>query len=191
VGAWLFVRHGQSVANEEGWLSGHIDVPLSGHGRDQARAVAEQISGRPIARCFTSDLLRAVETADLALGALSPPRVATPALRERHMGVLEGQQKALHKGTPAWEALLSWGGAPEGGETLEVTARRMLRFLSQQEAIEGTTLVVGHGSALKTLIGLIDGEPVEVLGRKVLGNCEVVERYVGPRRWAELRSRVG
>ena len=34
---WHFVRHGQSVANAEGWVAGHVDTPLTELGKHQAR----------------------------------------------------------------------------------------------------------------------------------------------------------
>jgi bisphosphoglycerate-dependent phosphoglycerate mutase len=38
---WTFVRHGQSVANREGWIAGHYDVPLTEQG--EAEAIAARV----------------------------------------------------------------------------------------------------------------------------------------------------
>ena len=42
---WIFLRHGESVANAEGWLSGQVDTPLTERGRDQARQAARDLAG--------------------------------------------------------------------------------------------------------------------------------------------------
>ena len=34
---WIFLRHGESRANRERWLSGHVDIGLTERGREQAR----------------------------------------------------------------------------------------------------------------------------------------------------------
>ena len=96
---WLFVRHAESVANAEGWLSGHLDVPLSPRGVAQAEALRERLAGVPIDRCLSSDLQRATETLRIALGGRQVPWARSAQLRERHMGVLERMDKARAK---AW-----------------------------------------------------------------------------------------
>ncbi|HMV68138.1 MAG TPA: histidine phosphatase family protein, partial [Myxococcota bacterium] len=63
---WLLVRHAESVANAGRWFSGHTDVPLSERGEAQARALGDELG--EVARVVTSDLRRAWDTAQIALG---------------------------------------------------------------------------------------------------------------------------
>ena len=42
----VLIRHGESLANAEGRLQGHLDIPLSGGGRLQSERLAERLAGR-------------------------------------------------------------------------------------------------------------------------------------------------
>ena len=63
----LLLRHGQSQWNLENRFTGWIDVPLAPRGEAEARAAGEKLRGRRIDKLFTSVLVRATETARLAL----------------------------------------------------------------------------------------------------------------------------
>jgi len=84
------VRHGQSAGNAEGRFGGHSATPLSELGLQQARLAAQTLAKEKIDAIYTSDLLRAVQTAEPLAELLDLPIVKTPAFRERHVGVLEG-----------------------------------------------------------------------------------------------------
>jgi broad specificity phosphatase PhoE len=84
------VRHGQSAGNAEGRFGGHGPTPLSELGREQAKITAQMLARERIDAVYTSDLLRAVQTAQPLAELLDLPIVQTPAFRERHVGVLEG-----------------------------------------------------------------------------------------------------
>ena len=84
------VRHGQSAGNAEGRFGGHGPTPLSELGHQQAELTAKTLAREKIDAIYTSDLLRAVQTAEPLAKLLDLPIVKTPAFRERHVGVLEG-----------------------------------------------------------------------------------------------------
>lgn len=84
------IRHGQSAGNAEGRFGGHSATPLSELGELQARATAEYLSREKIDAIYSSDLLRAVQTATPLAELLSIDIRETNAFRERHVGVLEG-----------------------------------------------------------------------------------------------------
>jgi alpha-ribazole phosphatase len=84
------VRHGQSAGNAEGRFGGHSPMPLSELGHQQARLTAKVLAKEKIDAIYTSDLLRAVQTAEPLAEVLDLPVVQTPAFRERNVGVLEG-----------------------------------------------------------------------------------------------------
>jgi probable phosphoglycerate mutase len=84
------IRHGQSAGNVEGRFGGHSTTPLSELGIEQARLTAEALAREKIDVVYSSDLYRAVQTAE-PLGKLLGIQVHTSAaFRERHVGVLEG-----------------------------------------------------------------------------------------------------
>lgn len=86
----LLVRHGQSQGNAEGRFGGHTATPLSARGRRQAEAAARSLASEKITAIYTSDLLRAVQTAE-PLARLTGLEInRTTAFRERGVGVMEG-----------------------------------------------------------------------------------------------------
>lgn len=84
------IRHGQSAGNAQGRFGGHSPTPLSRLGRQQAERVAAALAKEKISAIYSSDLSRAVETAKPLAKLLRLKINATPAFRERHVGVLEG-----------------------------------------------------------------------------------------------------
>lgn len=86
----FLIRHGQSAGNAEGRFGGHGPTPLSDLGRQQAEATASFLAKEGVNVIYTSDLLRAVQTAEPLSRLTGVPLTATQAFRERHVGVLEG-----------------------------------------------------------------------------------------------------
>ena len=84
------VRHGQSGGNAEGRFGGHSPTPLSELGKEQAEITARALAKENINAIYTSDLLRAVQTAEPLATLANLPIIKTSAFRERNVGVLEG-----------------------------------------------------------------------------------------------------
>lgn len=84
------IRHGQSAGNAEGRFGGHGPTPLSDLGLRQAEVTAEQLTKEGISAIYSSDLHRAVQTAEFLSRATGVPVKTSKAFRERHVGVLEG-----------------------------------------------------------------------------------------------------
>ena len=94
---------------------------------------------------------------------------------------------------PVWPAvagLLAWSEGPPGGETVRDGAVRVLGQLAQVPPIDGTTLVLGHGSALKAVWGLLDGVAPDQVGRLVFHNTQVEQREVAPGRFAHVLAAI-
>lgn len=96
----FLVRHGQSDGNAEGRFGGHSPTPLSLLGKQQAELAAKALAKEKIHAIYSSDLYRALQTAEPLSKILDLPIIATPAFRERKVGVLEGktfdESKAEH-----------------------------------------------------------------------------------------------
>ncbi len=74
----VLIRHGESVAQVERLLSGHDTCRgLSDRGRSQASALADRLAAsgelRPVDTVYTSNLTRAIETAEILAPALAGP----------------------------------------------------------------------------------------------------------------------
>ena len=86
----FLIRHGQSAGNAEGRFGGHGPTPLSELGQKQAQITANALAKEHITAIYSSDLQRAVQTAQPLADLLGLKVSETPAFRERHVGVLEG-----------------------------------------------------------------------------------------------------
>lgn len=84
------IRHGQSAGNAEGRFGGHGPTPLSDLGKQQAEKTAKVLAKEGINVIYSSDLLRAVQTAEPLAELLGLSINKSEAFRERHFGVLEG-----------------------------------------------------------------------------------------------------
>ncbi|MDP2315994.1 MAG: histidine phosphatase family protein [Pseudomonadota bacterium] len=181
--SWIFLRHGESVANAAGWLSGWEDVVLTARGEEQARLAAELLAGVQIGRCLVSDLGRARHTARLALNGRAVPVHTLADLRERHLGVLQRAPIVECTADGRRERyLLPWDLGPPGGESRSTAVRRALAALRHWD--DGTpTLVVGHGSVLRGIVALFDGHgPDDLHALPPTANAEPMHRR-GPVPW--------
>lgn len=141
------VRHGQTEWSVNGRHTGTTDIPLTDHGREEARISAPLVQALAVDHVRCSPLQRARETCDL-LGLTVAPTI-DPDLVEWDYGVYEGiTTKEIRETVPAWTVW--FGGCPDG-ETPEQVAARVDRVIAAARAAGGTTLVVAHGHVLRML----------------------------------------
>lgn len=154
------LRHGQSTWNVEGRLQGQsVDVELSPMGISQAHVAAKQISdfvspGSPV---FTSDLTRAVQTAEIVAAALGSELILDERLREQGLGDMEGRfsHELVALPTPAGQHIseVRWS----GGESVQDVYQRSLAFLHDLPTGLDSAVVVGHGDALRIMHAALSG----------------------------------
>lgn len=153
-----FVRHGETDWNIEQRMQGHIDLALNASGKAQAISVGHYFVGVQAAALYSSDLLRARQTAWPIAQALRLPMIPLSALRERHFGRCEGltlQEIAARNKADA-QAITSRDpdcAAPGGGESLRQHEERVLACIGNLEtAHRGQTIVVvTHGGVLDVI----------------------------------------
>jgi 2,3-bisphosphoglycerate-dependent phosphoglycerate mutase len=63
----ILIRHGQSLWNAANKFTGWVDVPLSERGRAEATVASCKLRDYRVNVCFTSKLIRAIETAIICL----------------------------------------------------------------------------------------------------------------------------
>lgn len=153
----IVVRHGETAWNVEQRIQGHLDVPLNAHGRWQAGRMAQALADERFAAIYSSDLVRAAETA-AALSQVAGPAVSLErGLRERAFGRFEGVSwTEIHERWP--EDATRWRArepdfAPGGGESLRVFYDRVVATaLRLACAHPGETVaLVAHGGVLDCL----------------------------------------
>ena len=86
----FIIRHGETVWNLEGRKHGQLDSPLTALGIRQAEALAERLSEESFAALYSSDLGRAVETAEYIGVRSNHEIIFDPRLRERNFGIFQG-----------------------------------------------------------------------------------------------------
>ena len=168
---WIFLRHGQSEANVERWLSGWVDSPLTGLGRKQAAEAKRVCSAWPIERAYSSDLSRAVDTAQIVLQGRSLSFKRSSKLRERNMGEWAHKSLDVVRAEGLSHRLTDWNGAPPGGESNAQLGWRVLTYLAALPPISGNTLIVAHGGLIRVVLGLVDSQPYSEIGKTVIQNC--------------------
>ena len=177
MGSWTLVRHGQSLANLEGWFAGHKDAPLTLQGRQEALATREVLGTAEFTHAYTSDLSRARETAEIILSGRATPLHVTPVLRERYCGQWEGRAIADVERCGDFDILRSFDRSPPEGESLRTVASRVLGFIRVHN--HGShNLLVGHGAVMRAVIGVVDGLPTDQIGLWRPKNCEIVHRQL-------------
>ena len=99
----LLLRHGQSQANLDGVLAGHLDSTLTDEGLSQARRVADALREVPVRQIVTSPLVRCRATA--AEVAAAHPHAGAPVTEERLVEVRYGSWTGRRLGDLAQEDL--------------------------------------------------------------------------------------
>ena len=164
---WL-VRHGQTDWNLTGrWQGQASDAPgLNETGHRQALGVSEKMNGVKISAIYSSDLLRARQTAEAIAVPLGLPVILEPRLREINLGVWEGmasedieaqypQELADRARDPFYTP------APNGESPSEVAERvhKAVNEIADRYRNE-PVLIVGHGISLAVIICHAMGFPV-------------------------------
>src|SRR5664280_2119664 len=90
----IAIRHGETAWNVDTRIQGQLDIGLNETGRQQARRVAQALTGEPIQAIYSSDLSRAWDTARSIADATGQTLQAHAGLRERGFGVFQGKTYA-------------------------------------------------------------------------------------------------
>jgi probable phosphoglycerate mutase len=150
-------RHGESVDSARGTTNGDpaTDEGLSEAGREQARALGQEISGEPIDLCVTSEFPRTRETAALALAGHGIACSVDARLNDLRYGNLEGMSREVYR---AWKEAHSLSTPLPGGESrVQVAARLCAAMEDLLARPEQTILVVTHDLLIGHLLNAVGG----------------------------------
>jgi alpha-ribazole phosphatase len=154
----LLVRHGITEYNTDIRFQGHTDTELSGEGYRQAEKLAERLAEEPIDAVYSSDLKRAIATAEAVASRKGIEIVQSPELREMNYGEIEGMtfSELNEKYPEVGKNIMDFNTdlSLPGGETFLGFAERIRGFedvLSEYNE-DQTVLIVSHGGVLKTLV---------------------------------------
>lgn len=146
----LLIRHGETALNVARVLQ-PADTPLSMRGIAQAEALARRLATMEVRAIVSSDLPRALRTAE-AIAALTGAAIeTTPLLQERNFGDWRGRPYDGMAVDP-----LTMAEAPPNGESATAFAQRVsgafVHIVQRQAANGGTLAVVTHGLVIRALL---------------------------------------
>jgi broad specificity phosphatase PhoE len=164
-GRLYLVRHGRTAGNNVRYV-GWGDEPLDEVGREQARALAEQLAGEPIDVVYSSPLSRALDTARPLAERHGAQLHVRDELKEIDYGdyqdILKAERKLKLKRNHRVERM-------PGGESLRDVFERVATVRAEIEAERDhgrNVAVVAHFWSLRMLAGQVDGLSFdEVLAR--------------------------
>lgn len=185
------VRHGETAWNAEKRIQGQTDIALDQTGLAQAAAAARWLSRQPVDALYSSDLLRARQTAACIADALNLPLSLLPAFRERRYGLFEGMtydeaRVRYPEDYHAFEVRDPDYAFPGGGESLKQLHVRVTGQLQRLAADHAGQLVVlvTHGGVLDIVNRFVRGNPLELARDFLIPNAGINWLSVRDGRWA-------
>ncbi len=153
------MRHGITEYNSTRRFAGYSDIEMSADGYRQVERLRDRLANERIDAIYSSDLKRAVVTAEVISSGRTVDIVACPELREINYGDAEGLTfpEISHRYPKLAESIASYDLQLEfpGGESFaEFTARtctfmdRLNKHIAEEQAI----LIVSHSGPLRVLI---------------------------------------
>ena len=152
----LIARHGETDWNREGRWQGFADQPLNPLGRRQARALAGRMRTAALAALYSSDLARAVETAEAVAAATGLELRQDSRLREIDVGGWSGLSREQVRARDP-DAYAAWERGeleryPDGESFTELRRRTAEAFAAIGARHPGQTVaVVCHGGSIRTI----------------------------------------
>lgn len=159
----ILTRHGRTEDNENGVIQGHLPGKLTLQGLEQAKNLALRLSNEKIDHIYSSDLARAVDTAEeIAKYHPSIPIEITQELREKYLGEWQGLKKS---DIEIMKAQGIMGDLPKDGEKPEQLCNRVRKFLNRvlSRHSSDTVLFVAHQGINKALHAVITNRKPEDL----------------------------
>lgn len=175
------IRHGSTDWNECRRLQGQQDIPLNPRGREQAAQMALRLAERSIEAIYSSDLLRARQTAE-AISMVNGAGIQTDTrLREVHLGEWEGKlvTEIEEVDGDCFERRYRYPAtiAPPGGEPTVAVQERVLAAVHDisERHPAGSVAVVSHGFAVAALRAYLDGRDLQEVWDLIPENGEIYE----------------
>ncbi len=175
----IFVaRHGETELNAARVIQ-MPTTPLSARGRRQAGLLAARLSPLGVVRILTSDLARAVETAEAIAERTGAPIVIDPLLRERDFGDIRGtpyNELGRDPFAPDYH--------PPNGESWSMFHERVAAAWALVARVAadtpGNLAVVTHGLVCRALVDHHLALPVGETAPSLWGNTALTEIDAAP-----------
>lgn len=153
----FLVRHGVTEYNLTRRFAGYSDVELNDEGYQQVEKLRDSLANEKIDVAYSSDLQRALVTAEVICAEHSVDIIACPELRECNYGEVEGLTfQEINERYPEVAKLVvnfNLSLSFPGGESFEEFIERTVKFLDRLDnhELSETILIVSHSGPLRTL----------------------------------------
>ena len=173
----ILVRHGKTDWNEIGMCQGISDVPLNNNGLEQASKLAISLKDVNLDVIYSSDLQRAITTAEKVAEYHDLNVNIEDDLREMDQGVFEGLEFTYIREKYS-DVLKEWRESPEtlilpGGESLTAVQDRAHRAIMKifDEYNNKNVLVVSHNLTIITLLCKFSGKSMNNFRDYMVSEC--------------------
>ncbi len=164
-------RHGETEWNEKKLIQGHTDIPLNTKGKEQAKLLGKQLKDIDFDVVFSSDLLRAANSAVIIIKEKEMIVIKIKALRERFFGRFEG--KSLGEMRRAFGEVMLVTEEKQKKlkiydvENDEEIIARLIPFMKKtaKQYIGKKILMVTHGGLLRAFLSYVNYEVPEYSDR--------------------------
>lgn len=176
----IAIRHGETSWNVDARIQGHLDIPLNDIGLWQAQRAGAALAGESLDAIYSSDLQRALVTAQAISHSTQCPVRPDTGLRERCFGSFEGRTfQDIEAENP--EQALRWRKrdpdfVPEGGgESLNMLRGRIQHTVDRLAAqyLGGQIALVAHGGVMDILYRLATRQGLQAPRTWELGNAAI------------------
>lgn len=155
------IRHAEVIKEYQGKYNGHIDIPISKSGEEEAKKLATKLKNEKFDKIFCSDLLRAKQT--LKAFDLDIEPIYTDKLREKSWGIHEGKSfdeiETLGIEYINFEQWIS----ELDGENIQDYQDKIKNYFFETifKQKKENILVVTHAGAIRILLKIIKNLPYE------------------------------
>ncbi len=171
----MFIRHGETTANADGRLQGHMDYPLSEKGKKQARKLHDSLREEELGinHIYSSPLQRTKDTAQIVGQSWSAPIEYVDTLKEYDIGIFSGltwEEIDVRHAKLAREFLKdrNWDKIEQAESFQErsVRARSFLSTVIRRHSDNDVVAVFTHGGILQNLLAVLMGTEI-IWGMKI------------------------
>jgi probable phosphoglycerate mutase len=183
------LRHGETEWNAAGKHQGQLDSPLTALGVAQAKAAAAFLKDETYDCIYTSDLGRALATADLLSRQFKLDPIADSRLRERNLGIIQGltiaELKECHPEIYQRYITADLDYIMPGGESKRQCYRRVVGWMEDigRRHYGQGLLVVTHGLILSNILRNVLGIPLETKRNFSLLNASINRFTIRQGEW--------
>lgn len=186
----ILIRHGETDWNDQGRIQGHLPVPLNTRGKAQAEALATHLQRDSFDAVYSSDLLRARQTAETIVRVNGHALRLDQRLREWDLGMLSGmlRTEAEHDHPQIARIYRDYlvDDVIPGGESIRQRFERITAAISDIATRHpgGCVLAVSHGGPLGDCYHRAVGKDVGARLRIDLFNASINRIRVDGDHWS-------